>query len=278
MRVKITYLLFVFALCSISCYAQNDLDSFLQKENKTYHANQLDSLQEEIKKTTEDDATDDVTAAEEVSTYNEDEESDSTELLEFDNEEWQKIKNDKSFVYKHNIKRKEKVKQTKEYKDPTWLKALFSFFSSLFFRVTIIGLVVAFLLYILYNLFKDTNFSFGKKKKKQEILTNDVAEIDIIETDLKSILQEAIQNGEYRQATRLLYLQTLKELNERNIILYAHEKTNWEYVRNLQNTTYGTDFRNLTTYYEYIWYGNFEITKETFETLYNSFKTFNDNL
>ena len=50
------------------------------------------------------------------------------------------------------------------------------------------------------------------------------------------------------------------------------EKTNSDYLYELQNPVYKEDFTYLSYLYNYIWYGEFEIDETTFNKAENRFK------
>lgn len=100
---------------------------------------------------------------------------------------------------------------------------------------------------------------------------------NIHEIDFDAQLEQAIENGNYRLAVRLLYLRTLKHLTDKNLIDWKLEKTNQAYVAELTNENYKGEFTNLTNQFEYIWYGEFFIDKHTFEPINESFQSFNQS-
>ena len=98
---------------------------------------------------------------------------------------------------------------------------------------------------------------------------------NIHEIDFDAQLEQAVANANYRLAVRLLYLRTLKNLSDKNLIDWKLEKTNQTYVAELANDTYKNEFTNLTNQFEYIWYGEFFIDKNSFEPINQSFQSFN---
>jgi Domain of unknown function (DUF4129) len=76
------------------------------------------------------------------------------------------------------------------------------------------------------------------------------------ESDLDRFLREALTKQDYNQAVRLYYLKIIKNLSEQGAIDWAKEKTNRDYLREMQHHTLAQPFRAATQTYEYIWYGN----------------------
>jgi len=121
---------------------------------------------------------------------------------------------------------------------------------------------------IIYYFVKgDRSTLFGK----QESITQPTSAIgsdDIYSLDLQKLLQEAVQDGQFREAVRLLYLIGLKSLADRGEVQWRKGKTNHDYLYDLRNRKkLYTTFRELTRSYEFIWYGHTEIGPDTFKEL-----------
>lgn len=84
-----------------------------------------------------------------------------------------------------------------------------------------------------------------------------------------------MQMGNYRLVVRLLYLKTLKQLSDRELIHWLPEKTNQAYVLEIADQAKQQEFAQLTTQFEYIWYGEFFIDKNSFAPIQESFHQFN---
>ncbi|WP_316769416.1 DUF4129 domain-containing protein [Pedobacter frigiditerrae] len=141
----------------------------------------------------------------------------------------------------------------------------------LLIALLVVGVVYAVIKIIGLDLKLLTKKSKGVEVPYEESLEN------IHEIDFDSQLEQAIENGNYRLAVRLLYLRTLKHLTDRNLIDWKLEKTNQAYVAELTNEKYKGEFTNLTNQFEYIWYGEFFIDKHTFEPINESFQSFNQS-
>jgi hypothetical protein len=137
----------------------------------------------------------------------------------------------------------------------------------------VIGLVTFLIIKILGL---DLRILTGKSKKVaipyEESLEN------IHEIDFDDQLELAISQQNYRLAVRLLYLRTLKNLTDQQLIFWQPEKTNQTYVAELENQEHKVVFGDLTNQFEYIWYGEFNINKSVFETIAGSFQQFNQQM
>ena len=88
-------------------------------------------------------------------------------------------------------------------------------------------------------------------------------------------IEKALSQRNYRLAIRLLYLSTLKQLNDAHLIQWQLEKTNSTYLNELRDATQRQSFGILTRQFEYVWYGDFPVDGQSFQninTLFHDFK------
>ena len=117
--------------------------------------------------------------------------------------------------------------------------------------------------------------SFSKKKAGQSLSVN-IGESELSKTNYDEMLQAALSDSRYRDAVRILYLKSLQQLNENELISWKPDKTNHDYLRELGSHPSRSFFNKLTTYYEYVEYGDFKIEKPGFETVQNIYTKFKD--
>ncbi len=130
---------------------------------------------------------------------------------------------------------------------------------------------------IVFAVFKLTGLDlriFIGKSKAVEVPYYESLE-NIHEIDFDEEIRQAIDQGNYRLAVRLLYLQTLKRLNDLEVIYWQPEKTNETYVNEVQDPKKKADFKGLTRQFEYIWYGDFSIDASHFIQIRDNFQQFN---
>ena len=101
---------------------------------------------------------------------------------------------------------------------------------------------------------------------------------DIFALNYDRDIEKAVNGGNFRLAVRLLYLQTLKDMAEKNIIRYSHEKTNSDYLFQLAKSRYYKSFFRLTRHFDYTWYGQFVLTPEAFRSVQKEFSSFKQQL
>lgn len=105
-----------------------------------------------------------------------------------------------------------------------------------------------------------------------------VIEENIHELDFDQEINTAINQNNFRKAIRMLYLKTLKNLADLELIKWQINKTNEDYIREILNEDTRHSFEFLTHVYEFAWYGSFEPDEHSFNKLHYSFSNFNLNL
>ncbi len=132
-------------------------------------------------------------------------------------------------------------------------------------------LVILFVVYLIVRMIinKEGGWIFSRSSKKIKVTEN--VEENIHSIDFKSIVKDAIAGKNFRVAIRYYYLWLLKSLSDREIIEWDIEKTNSDYLHEIQDTMLQKDFRFLSYVYEYSWYGEFELTEEDFNKAQNAF-------
>lgn len=116
---------------------------------------------------------------------------------------------------------------------------------------------------------------FGKQASSYPV-PYDTFQENIHEMNFEEMIEEAIQQKDYRRAVRLYYLQSLKVLTDNTLINWSPGKTNRSYLYEIQNLQVRREFEKVTSLFEYVWYGgsalpdtHFEDTRQTFSHFYN---------
>ena len=155
---------------------------------------------------------------------------------------------------------------------------LFSFsdngkvFSTLEIIMKILGFaIIGFVIFVIIKLIinKEGGWVFGRKNKK--LAVGKMAEDNIHFINFKDEIATSKLNNDYRIATRYYYLWLLKSLSDKSIIDWDIEKTNTDYVAEINNLELKKEFEFLSYIYDYCWYGEFELTSENFEKAENHF-------
>ncbi|MEO6540681.1 MAG: DUF1206 domain-containing protein [Ferruginibacter sp.] len=190
---------------------------------------------------------------------------------------WRNLKEYAYSKYLDSLLKNRKKPELKQTPRPSGSGLFDNLLNSSFIRVLLWALAIAFVLFIIYRLFlADGVFQRRSKAKKDEA---EVAEELITdESDFDALIRQALQNGNYRQAVRYQYLRTLHLLAGKNFIELAPDKTNYQYVREITNRNHQNDFAALTLNYEYVWYGEFNIEKHTYQKIETNFTSLNQKL
>jgi Domain of unknown function (DUF4129) len=141
------------------------------------------------------------------------------------------------------------------------------------FKIIMWTLAIAFVGFIIFQLFLSKGI-FGRGGKKVAAI-KEIEEIadDNMENDFDSLYRRAYNAGDMRIAMRYLFLKTLQKLNDAELIQFASDKTNSQYAREIPAAK-RNEFAQLALYYEYIWYGNIVVKKETFDEIATTFNNF----
>ncbi len=138
-------------------------------------------------------------------------------------------------------------------------------------------LAIIFVVFISYKVFFK-NGIFPRRNPKisrhNEETFQELSEISAYD----NLIAEAENNNEYNLATRYLFLKTLKSLSDSGFIHFTSEKTNKEYLKEMQQHNYYDEFRELTRDYEYVWYGQFLIDKTAYQKLKDQFRFLNKKI
>jgi len=161
----------------------------------------------------------------------------------------------------------------------SWLFSLFNHgvskvtTSMLTYRI-IQGICVLAVLFVLYKILSLKKLGLFRKNNKsgENVFSGD--EKDFRQADFKRGIREAIAAHDYRNAVRLWYLQTLRDLSDRRIINWSLEKTNMAYLEEMRSNPHFSTFSRLTYAFEYTFYGKFDIPEDTYNGIEQDFESF----
>ncbi|NSL90315.1 DUF4129 domain-containing protein [Chitinophaga sp. Mgbs1] len=154
----------------------------------------------------------------------------------------------------------------------------FLFYLSGAIRYLVVALVVVGVGALVYLFMKNNGLSIFKKPKLLEGLDEIPEESLQSAAEFEEKIKTAIQEKNIRQAVRWWYLYTLFQLAGKQLIIQAKDKTNNDYLRSMRETPYYKTFSTLTMDYEYIWYGGFEVSEDSFREINQQFRDFNNHL
>ena len=137
-------------------------------------------------------------------------------------------------------------------------------FAEQYTEIVLAGLFILIVLLLIWFLYKRRPELFMRSGKK---LAYHVEEDTIYGIDFEKEISAAMLHNEYREAVRLLYLQTLKQLSDAEKIDWQPYKTPTEYTYELKANALRTPFRELTNRFLRVRYGNFEATEALFHEM-----------
>ena len=147
----------------------------------------------------------------------------------------------------------------------TWLREIFyQGQASGFWEFLLYAVIAAAIVYIVVKMQRvEVGGLFGKKSPNAE-MPYDVFEENIHELDLMALIEEAVTQCDFRKAIRLHYLQSLKSLTDRDLIHWSPSKTNRSYITEIEQPDIRHEFEQLTSMFEYVWYGGAALGDELF--------------
>lgn len=129
-------------------------------------------------------------------------------------------------------------------------------------EVILIVLVVLLLLFFVWFIYKKRPSLFLRSYSQTDI-SYEVSEDTIYGIDFEKAISHAVTSENYREAVRLLYLQTLKLLNDEERIVWQPYKTPTQYIYEVRMGA----FSRLTDHFLRVRYGNFEATEMLFRSM-----------
>jgi hypothetical protein len=157
-----------------------------------------------------------------------------------------------------------------------WLmRKINSFFISVsydsFWQYIIMAAMALLVLYLLYKA-KVLDYVFPSKNAR-ESSEYIVGQENIHEINFEEAIGNALGQGDFRLAIRLQYLKILKLLTVKELIHWKPNLTNQSYVQELEKTPHHEDFTEITRYFEFAWYGDFDVSEAGFKEM----KAFSDS-
>jgi hypothetical protein len=164
-----------------------------------------------------------------------------------------------------------------------WVGRLFPRFSggknlASVLKYLLYGAAAFLFIYLILKLLKIDLLKLFRKHKNEEGLPFTEFSENIHDINFDDSISKALLDKNYRLAVRLLYLRSLKRLNDAGMIHWKLEKTNLAYLNELENPEYKKLFGALTVSFEYVWYGDFPINGEVFQNIDSLFRDFNTRL
>ncbi|MGJ1268915.1 hypothetical protein ACR78F_19255 [Sphingobacterium spiritivorum] len=142
----------------------------------------------------------------------------------------------------------------------------------------LIGAVfVVLLVYVLYRLiFTGKKLYTVQEKEDDEDANVAFVERNLLQVDVHTFVEQALKEENYSLAIRYLNLLNIQTLAKKELVKWNYTKTNIELMNEMDNTELRKEFEACSNVFNYVWFGNFPVTKENYEqyaTLFREFQT-----
>ncbi|EHQ28306.1 DUF4129 domain-containing protein [Mucilaginibacter paludis] len=146
------------------------------------------------------------------------------------------------------------------------------------FKYVILTLAACMLVYVIAKLLGVNLLQLFKKKSTGDAIPYTESIENIHDISFDEAIESALAVRNYRLAVRLLYLRSLKQLSDHNLITWKIEKTNTDYLKELSDKEQLRQFTLVTLQFEYIWYGDFPIDAQSYQNISALFQDFKHQL
>lgn len=192
------------------------------------------------------------------------EDSASIKVREFPEQDIQEFKNDPDFIYNRPVGDSLGWWDRLLYEIQRWLSDLTGDINlNWLYKLILYVICPLILLYVILRLLKIPVLSLFYDPGGSRPASGRGLEDNIHHVNFDAEIKKKIENQHYREAVRYMYLKVLKDLTDQQIIRWFPGKTNHEYFDEINDPDLREQFKELTYYYEYIWYGDFPVDKNT---------------
>jgi hypothetical protein len=161
----------------------------------------------------------------------------------------------------------------------SWLNDFFGFDIDFINYQTLEYIVYGFLgvatLYLLIKFLMQSPINSVFKTEAKDINDFQYVEENLKDVHFETLIEDALNQQNYRLATRYLYLKSLKILTNKQIIEWHFDKTNSEYLTEITDENTKSVFKRISYIYEYVWYGEFLIDEAIYKKNKSYFEKIN---
>jgi hypothetical protein len=137
--------------------------------------------------------------------------------------------------------------------------------------------VIALIIYGIFLLARENNFKwFSRTSNQPHLPVPDSSEAGPVYYD--QLITKYQAEGNYRFAIRYLFLRLIHDARDKNIIQMRDSTTNAEIGRSFGNHPLAAQYRYLARAYEYIYFGDFNVNREIFDSLKMKFEVFHKKI
>jgi hypothetical protein len=141
-------------------------------------------------------------------------------------------------------------------------------------------LVIGLLVFLIYKLIMLLYSPLNRKLKVKDaiVVLEESDEILFDDNLLEDKIAEAISQKDYRRAIRFSYLFIIRELSKAKLIHAAKDKTNYEYIQELNLHPYAIQFLTISRSFEKTWYGEIIPSSSEYTSFENTFNILRSQL
>ncbi|MFD2550570.1 hypothetical protein ACFSQP_01955 [Bizionia sediminis] len=164
----------------------------------------------------------------------------------------------------------------------TWLGNIFGievdFIDYQTMTYIVYGLLAAIALYLCIKFLIQAPVRSVFKTEEKAIDGFNFIEEDIKQINFDQLIAQALEDSNYRLATRYLYLKSLKTLANKQVISWHYDKTNTDYLNEISDENIRKLFKDISYIYDYVWYGKFAVSETDFNKNKSYFSTLNKQI
>lgn len=113
---------------------------------------------------------------------------------------------------------------------------------------------------------------FSGRSAEKDVSDASIDDIDIHAINYEHQIALARDRGDYRYAIRLWFLNTLKEMTDRQLLNWKPDKTNMDYFYELNGQPVQQQFGEVSRVYDYAWYGERAINQSDYSNAEMQFR------
>lgn len=142
-------------------------------------------------------------------------------------------------------------------------------------KYIILFIIICFTVYLFIKL--NPAGEYHNDKETGKVFLSEDEKI-IYTEDINQLIKEALENKQYRLAIRYSYLLVLRELKNKELIDYQFQKTNHDYLAEIESEQLNLQFKKITKWYDFVWYGDFAISESEYKIAEKEFKAFKNQI
>jgi hypothetical protein len=146
-----------------------------------------------------------------------------------------------------------------------YFKHLFSAGTSLSTRILMVVLIAGAILALTYFFMRAKFHSVFMKRNRRTGYMMRILDEDVPVSTLSSRISAAVAAGDYRMAYRWTYIDLLRYLDTKRVIRIVGNKTNSDYLREVDSQSWSKDFAILADAFDFIWYGEYPVDQQSFQ-------------